>query len=105
MKKVCVEHGEGARKHFKPLITRECGPGGEVVIKKSKKMFYVCDLNLSGRRVMQSRLSFGNTPERPSGARVKINEFSKSLDTSKVGQTPSNDDDVRTEQADEKDEN
>ena len=99
---ICVEHREGARKHFRPVITRERGSGGEEVIKKSRKMFYVYDLDLTGRRRMtQPRLSFGSTPDRSSGTRDTKQEISNFSDASKVGQTPSKQGDVRTEEVDE----
>ena len=99
---VCVEHGEGARKHYKPVVTRETSPGGGVTVKKTRKMFYVCDLELSGRRrLTQSRLSFGNTPERPSGNKDTDQDLLNISGTSKVGQNR-NSGDVRNEMVDEK---
>ena len=99
---ICVEHWEGARKHFRQVMTRERDSGGEEVIKKSRKMFYVYDLDLTGRRRMtQPRLSFGSTPDRSSGTRDTKQEISNFSDASKVGQTPSKQGDVRTEEVDE----
>ena len=65
-------------------------------------MFYVCDLELSGRRrLTQSRLSFGNTPERPSGSKDTDQDLLNISGTSKVGQNR-NSGDVRNEMVDEK---
>ena len=57
---VCKEHGEGARKHWKPVMTTFTGPNGEERRKMTKKLYYVCDLDMSGRKKLrQTRLSFG----------------------------------------------
>ena len=100
---VCKEHGKGAKKHSRPVVTREVGPGGEIVVTKSKKMFYVCDLSLErGRRLRQSRLSFMNTPERPSGMTDTQDDNLNISDASTEGQNFINRGDVRRGLVDEK---
>ena len=57
---VCKEHGEGARKHWKPVMTTFTGPNAEERRKMTKKLNYVCDLDMSPRKKLrQTRLSFG----------------------------------------------
>ena len=59
----CKEQGEGDRKHWKPLMTSYTGPDGEEKRKMTKKLCYVCDLNLNGKKKMkQTRLSFSQPP-------------------------------------------
>ena len=61
----CKEHGDGARKHFKLIITKEEGPNGKIVRKLTKKMYWVCDLEPIGlKKVTQTKLSFTRTPQR-----------------------------------------
>ena len=60
-------------------------------MKKTKSMFYVCDLGFSGRRrLTQTRLSFGKTPERPSGTKDTDENLMNFSGTSKVGHSNSN---------------
>ena len=79
------------------------GPGGEIVVKKTKKSFYVCDLSIErGRRLIQSRLSFTNTPGRSSVSRGTQETILNISDASTVGQSSSNRGNVRTGMVDEK---
>ena len=73
-----------------------------MTVKKTSKTFYVCDLGLSGRRrLTQTRLSFGKTPERPSGNKDTDENLKNFYGTSKVGQSNSNNGDVRNGVVDE----
>ena len=87
---VCKEHGAGAKRHWKPIIRTEIGPGGVARAVSGRKYFYECDLDLSGRRRMsQSRLSFSQTPGRTPvrGGDDTLQGDLGSDDTSKEGQS------------------
>ena len=61
----CKEHGDGAKGHYKPIITTEEGLDGKVVRKLTKKLYWVCHLGPVGNKNMtQTRLSFTGTPLR-----------------------------------------
>ena len=61
----CKEHGDGARKIMKPIITTEEGPDGKVIRKLTKKQSWRCDLGPNGdKKLTQTRLSFDRTPLR-----------------------------------------
>ena len=61
----CKEHGNGAKCHYKPIITTEEGPDGKIVRKMTKKLYWVCDLGPVGNKKMtQTRLPFTGTPMR-----------------------------------------
>ena len=49
------EHWDGAKKHFKPVITVVEGPGGELVRKKSRKEYSVCDVEPAGGRLIRKK--------------------------------------------------
>ena len=57
---VCHLHGEGARKYFRPHISKVVGPDGGVTRSVKKKAYYQCDLGQRGRR-RQPVLSFLRT--------------------------------------------
>ena len=57
---VCSIHGPGAvRKHKPGKKVTILGPDGRPTFKMTKKYFYTCDVGEGGRRLKQTRISFG----------------------------------------------
>ena len=94
----CLLHGKGAKKMFKPVVNRTIGQGGEVVVKKSRRTWYLCGEDMK-KRGGQTQLCF--TPVRTTqttstsvGGRRRDNleilhDFSSSTAGQHVGQITS----------------
>ena len=54
-------HGRGARKTFKPIVTRTIGADGVVKKTYTKKAVYKCDVGVNGAKLIQPRLPFVKT--------------------------------------------
>ena len=54
----CLKHGGGAKKHEKIIFKDIVGPDGKMKKKKSKKVFYVCDVAQNGSKLKQPTLQF-----------------------------------------------
>ena len=61
----CLLHGKAGKKMMKPVVKRVTGPGGEIVVKKSKRTWYLCEDGGSGGKdgMKQTQLCF--TPGKP----------------------------------------
>ena len=46
----CKIHGEGAKLKWKPVPTKQVGPGGEVKHSTERYYFYKCDLDITGQK-------------------------------------------------------
>ena len=57
---VCSLHGPGAKWCWKPIPVgrRKPGPSGKLI---TKEYFWRCDVGLTGRKLKQTRISFGGT--------------------------------------------
>ena len=49
----CNVHGEGAKLKWKPVQTRQVGPGGKVILSTKREYFYKCDLDMTGQKRMK----------------------------------------------------
>ena len=47
----CLKHGGGAKKHEKIIFKDIVGPDGKMRKKKSKKVYYVCDVAQNGSKL------------------------------------------------------
>ena len=78
----CKEHGEGARRHWKP--------DGTKLRRTTRKIFYVCDLGTVGKKMTQTRLSFTKTTVKDildiGGDRVESLNFDLPVTTCTEGQ-------------------
>ena len=91
---ICSEHGEGAKRHEKPVIETFIGKNGKERRRvKEKIVVYVCDTTLNGdKKLKQSTISFTRRQNDGEGGgdissttRGDLGENSGSFATSKVG--------------------
>ena len=55
---ICRDHGEGARKHCKPVMETYIGPNGEKKRRvKERRVYFVSDTDLSGNKKLRRYLS------------------------------------------------
>ena len=62
---LCLTHGPGATRKWKPDYRRVVGQMGQMTTEKGRQYYYICDLGAIGR-LRQTRLPFaaGTTPAR-----------------------------------------
>ena len=91
---ICSEHGEGAKRHEKPVIETYIGKNGKERRRvKEKIVVYVCDTTLNGdKKLKQSTISFTRRQNDGEGGgdissttRGDLGENSGSFVTSKEG--------------------
>ena len=66
----CLTHGLGAKYVFKPRNITEEGPDGKKTRRVEKKWFWRCDVDVRGRKMKQSCISYflkADTPGRAAG--------------------------------------
>ena len=66
----CLTHGLGAKYVFKPRTITEEGPDGKKTRRVEKKWFWRCDVDVRGRKMKQSCISYflkADTPGKAAG--------------------------------------
>ena len=67
---VCMIHGHGAKKMFKPVRMTKTGPDGLPVSKIKRKNYYKCYVGEGEGRLRQTKISFGGLLDTRRGGRM-----------------------------------